>query len=74
MEEDQEKEKAAKDAIKAAKALAKEGVLPIAKGKAAPAKKDAKKVVATKVKKEPHPKVPDVSKGGSCPDDSLAYR
>jgi len=76
-----EKEKAAKDAIKAAKALTKEdaikaakAVLPIGKAKAAPASKNAKKVIETKVKKVPHPKVPDVSKGGSCPDDSLAYR
>ena len=48
-----------------------------AKGKAASANRGAKKVVAAKGKAEPHtfPKVaPDVSKGGSCPDDSLVYR
>ena len=78
-----EKEKETKDAIKAAKAeLAKEGLLPITKGKAASAKKEAKKVVAAKVKAEPaakvkaepRPKVPDASPSSSSTDDSLAYR
>ena len=55
----------------------------VVKGKgvvAASPKAGAKKVVAAKGKAEPHPKVlatkgcPEVSKGGSCPDDSLAYR
>ena len=71
-----------RDALKkaAAKTSAPVKQVVAAKGKAASAKAGAKKVVAAKGKAEPHPKVlaikncPEVSKGGSCPDESLAYR